>query len=90
MPAPDDQPRSGMRPWTDTQLPCAERIAALLAEMTLEEKAAQLGSAWRNSAITGITVAPGQSSPPRPATSKRARTAWATSPARSVPARPSR
>ena len=60
MPAPDDQPRPGMRPWTDPQLPRAERIAALLAEMTLEEKAAQLGSAWRNSAITGITVAPGQ------------------------------
>jgi beta-xylosidase len=60
MPAPDDQPRSGVRPWTDPQLPRAERIAALLAGMTLEEKAAQLGSAWRNSAITGITVAPGQ------------------------------
>ena len=60
MPAPDDQTRPGTRPWTDPQLPRAERISLLLAEMTLEEKAAQLGSAWRNSAVTGITVAPGQ------------------------------
>jgi beta-glucosidase len=60
MPAPDDQPRPGVRPWTDPRLPRAERISLLLAEMTLEEKVAQLGSAWRNSAITGINVAPGQ------------------------------
>jgi len=60
MPAPEDQVRPGARPWTDPGLPRAERLAALLAEMTLEEKAAQLGSAWRNSAVTGIQVAPGQ------------------------------
>lgn len=60
MPAPDDQAQPGARPWTDPGLPRDQRIAALLAEMTLEEKAAQLGSAWRNSSVTGINVAPGQ------------------------------
>lgn len=35
-----------MLPWQDPGLAPAERAAALLAEMTLEEKAAQLGSHW--------------------------------------------
>jgi len=34
------------RPWHDTTLPVADRVEALLAEMTLEEKVAQLGSRW--------------------------------------------
>ncbi|WP_432487931.1 glycoside hydrolase family 3 N-terminal domain-containing protein [Kineococcus sp. SYSU DK018] len=34
------------RPWHDTSLPPAARAEALLAEMTLEEKVAQLGSRW--------------------------------------------
>ncbi|WP_432503204.1 beta-xylosidase/alpha-l-arabinosidase [Kineococcus arenarius] len=34
------------RPWHDTSLPPAERAEVLLAEMTLEEKVAQLGSRW--------------------------------------------
>ncbi|GAA2902542.1 glycosyl hydrolase [Actinoplanes cyaneus] len=34
------------RPWRDPALPVAERVEALLAEMTLEEKVAQLGSRW--------------------------------------------
>jgi beta-xylosidase len=49
-----------MRPWTDASRPRDERIALLLAEMTLPEKAAQLGSAWRNAQITGLNVAPQQ------------------------------
>ena len=34
------------RPWQDTALGVSERVEALLAEMTLEEKIAQLGSRW--------------------------------------------
>ena len=34
------------QPWHDPALPIAERVAALLAEMTLDEKIAQLGSRW--------------------------------------------
>ena len=30
------------RPWTSTDLPISERVSALLAEMTLEEKVGQL------------------------------------------------
>jgi beta-glucosidase len=32
--------------WRDPKLPVADRVEALLAEMTLEEKVAQLGSRW--------------------------------------------
>ncbi|TMR97484.1 glycosyl hydrolase [Nonomuraea basaltis] len=35
-----------LRPWQDPTLPVADRVDALLAEMTLEEKAGQLGSRW--------------------------------------------
>ena len=34
------------QPWRDPALPVAERVAALLARMTIEEKVAQLGSRW--------------------------------------------
>ncbi len=34
------------QPWQDPALPVAERVDALLAEMTLEEKIGQLGSRW--------------------------------------------
>ncbi|AGZ41874.1 beta-glucosidase [Actinoplanes friuliensis] len=34
--------------WHDTSLPVADRVSLLLAEMTLEEKVAQLGSRWVN------------------------------------------
>ena len=33
-------------PWQDAGLPVPERVERLLAEMTLEEKVAQLGSRW--------------------------------------------
>ncbi|MEV7967956.1 glycoside hydrolase family 3 N-terminal domain-containing protein [Sphaerisporangium sp. NPDC088356] len=35
-----------LRPWQDPALPMADRVGALLEEMTLEEKVAQLGSRW--------------------------------------------
>ncbi|MFC6082138.1 glycoside hydrolase family 3 N-terminal domain-containing protein [Sphaerisporangium aureirubrum] len=35
-----------LRPWQDPALPVADRVEALLEEMTLEEKVAQLGSRW--------------------------------------------
>lgn len=34
------------RPWHNTSLPAAERVELLLAELSLEEKVAQLGSRW--------------------------------------------
>ncbi|MEV5552263.1 glycoside hydrolase family 3 N-terminal domain-containing protein [Nonomuraea wenchangensis] len=34
------------RPWQDPDLPVADRVEALLAELTLEEKIGQLGSRW--------------------------------------------
>lgn len=36
----------GIRPWCDLSLPVEDRVHLLLAEMTLEEKLAQLGSRW--------------------------------------------
>ncbi|MBX6384905.1 MAG: glycoside hydrolase family 3 C-terminal domain-containing protein [Microbispora sp.] len=36
----------GIAPWRDGDRPLDERVEALLAEMTLEEKVAQLGSVW--------------------------------------------
>jgi hypothetical protein len=42
--APD---RAGAeRPWTDASKSLDERVEFLLGQMTLEEKLAQLGSAW--------------------------------------------
>ncbi len=43
-----DRTRTAERtwPWQDTTRPAAERVELLLAEMTLEEKVAQLGSRW--------------------------------------------
>ncbi|WP_369188783.1 glycoside hydrolase family 3 N-terminal domain-containing protein [Streptomyces sp. R08] len=34
------------RPWADARSPIVDRVASLLAAMTLEEKLAQLGSVW--------------------------------------------
>jgi beta-xylosidase len=38
-------------PWQDPALPVADRVELLLAEMTLEEKVAQLGSRWLRSSL---------------------------------------
>ncbi|WP_433496371.1 glycoside hydrolase family 3 N-terminal domain-containing protein [Sphaerimonospora sp. CA-214678] len=48
MTALDRTPAVGQihRPWQDPALPVADRVDALLAEMSLEEKIGQLGSRW--------------------------------------------
>jgi beta-glucosidase len=60
MTGPDRSVAGPGRPWTDASRPRQERIKLLLAEMTLAEKAAQLGSAWPGAPVTGIDVAPRQ------------------------------
>ncbi|MET7571959.1 glycoside hydrolase family 3 N-terminal domain-containing protein [Streptomyces sp. NPDC005492] len=54
-------PADDHRPWTDPVLPAAERVEALLARLTLEEKVAQLSSAWEDVEPAGPEVAPGTS-----------------------------
>jgi beta-glucosidase-like glycosyl hydrolase len=49
-----------MTPWTDTERPLGERVEALLSEMTLEEKLAQLGSVWVGAELGSGDVAPMQ------------------------------
>ncbi|UQS26510.1 glycoside hydrolase family 3 C-terminal domain-containing protein [Amycolatopsis thermalba] len=46
--------------WRNSALPAAARAEALLAEMTLEEKVAQLGSAWPGNEQLNGNVAPMQ------------------------------
>ncbi|MEU8248835.1 glycoside hydrolase family 3 N-terminal domain-containing protein [Nonomuraea sp. NPDC048916] len=43
-----------LHPWQDPTLPVADRVDALLAEMTLEEKVAQLGSQWAGNAMRHV------------------------------------
>ena len=47
-------------PWQDPERPVTERVADLLGRMTLEEKVAQLGSAWMGSSGEGDGVAPSE------------------------------
>jgi beta-xylosidase len=46
--------------WHDPSYPVADRVADLLAKMTLEEKVAQLGSVWMGASGEGGGVAPMQ------------------------------
>lgn len=46
--------------WRDPSAPVQERVAALLAEMTLEEKVAQLYGVWAGVDPDGDDVAPHQ------------------------------
>ena len=41
-------------PYRDPKLPIEQRIADLLSRMTLEEKVAQMGSAWENPAFRNV------------------------------------
>jgi beta-glucosidase-like glycosyl hydrolase len=54
----------GERQWTDPALGVDERVEALLAAMTLEEKVAQLGSVWAGFGQTDGQVAPGDEDSP--------------------------
>ncbi|MCD5345139.1 beta-glucosidase [Agromyces sp. S2-1-8] len=47
-------------PWRDRSLPAAARAGALIAELTLEEKIAQLYGIWIGAAEDGADVAPHQ------------------------------
>ncbi|TXK40701.1 glycoside hydrolase family 3 N-terminal domain-containing protein [Nonomuraea sp. C10] len=55
-----DRPAAGqaLRPWQDPALPVGERVDALLAEMTVEEKVAQLGSRWEGNTMGEPVSAP--------------------------------
>ena len=48
------------RTWQDPTRPVSERVESLLVAMTLEQKAAQLGSYWRPQGTASDQVAPGQ------------------------------
>ena len=45
-------------PHTDANLSVEARVAALMAEMTLDEKIAQLGSYWIYEVLDGTTFSP--------------------------------
>lgn len=47
-------------PWHDTSLPIEQRVEALLAEMTVAEKVAQLYGLWVGASADGQDVAPNQ------------------------------
>ncbi|PRX45896.1 beta-xylosidase [Prauserella shujinwangii] len=54
------QSRTAGAPWADPALPVERRVALLLADMTLEEKLAQLVGVWVGITDSGDEVAPAQ------------------------------
>ncbi|NEA99079.1 glycoside hydrolase family 3 N-terminal domain-containing protein [Streptomyces sp. SID13726] len=56
---PDHADLAPAAPWNDPSRPPEERVETLLARLTLEEKAAQLSSAWEDVEPAGPEVAPG-------------------------------
>ncbi len=48
------------RPWHDTSLPIEQRVEALIAELTVPEKVAQLYGLWVGASADGEDVAPNQ------------------------------
>ena len=55
------------RPWADASRPLADRVEALLAAMSLDEKLAQLASVWIGAELGGGNVAPMQEAFANPA-----------------------
>ena len=55
-----DSPEAASLPWRDTSLTPQQRVADLLARMTLEEKVAQLYGVWVGADASGEGVAPHQ------------------------------
>src|SRR4051794_36742733 len=60
------------RPWADASKPRAERVELLLGEMTLDERLAQLGSAWVRAELSSGTAAPIKDAFAEPATPEEA------------------
>ncbi|MEU0457612.1 hypothetical protein ABZ322_32470, partial [Streptomyces sp. NPDC006129] len=58
---PDPTGLTPADPWADPGLPADERVEALLARLTLQEKVAQLSSTWEDVEPAGPDVAPGTS-----------------------------
>ena len=78
-PVPEGDEVSAERPWADTSRPLAERVESLLAEMTLEEKLAQLVGVWVGAQLRLGHVAPMQEARgPARRSSGRARTGSAS------------
>jgi beta-glucosidase len=70
-PQPNRPPEQIGFPWRDPARPVDERVDLLLAEMTLEEKVAQLGSRWVGNDMPesgGALSSPAGSEPDRPET----------------------
>jgi beta-xylosidase len=53
-------PHTAVEPWRDARRPVAERVAALMEQMTLREKLAQLYGIWVGASGDGGDVAPHQ------------------------------
>ncbi|GAA1961467.1 beta-glucosidase family protein [Agromyces allii] len=51
---------AGLAPWHDVTRPIGERVEALIAELALEEKIAQLYGVWVGASAEGLDVAPNQ------------------------------
>ena len=81
------------RPWADASRPLADRVEALLAAMTLDEKLAQLASVWIGAELGRGNVAPMQEAFANPAPveeAERPRPGPLHAAARHEPGRPGR